>query len=64
MCIRDRPDTLGILNPLQVIEYMRKMKKHYPNMHFDFHAHNDYDLAVSNVLAAVLSLSLIHILKL
>ena len=49
------PDTLGILNPLQVIEYMRKMKKHYPNMHFDFHAHNDYDLAVSNVLAAVLS---------
>ena len=49
------PDTLGILNPLQVIEYMRKMKKHYPNIHFDFHAHNDYDLAVSNVLAAVLS---------
>ena len=49
------PDTLGILNPLQVIEYMRKMKKRYPNTHFDFHAHNDYDLAVSNVLAAVLS---------
>ena len=49
------PDTLGILNPLQVIEYMRKMKKRYPDTHFDFHAHNDYDLAVSNVLAAVLS---------
>ena len=49
------PDTLGILNPLQVIEYMRKMRKHYPKKHFDFHAHNDYDLAVSNVLAAVLS---------
>ena len=49
------PDTLGILNPLQVIEYMRKMKKRYPELHFDFHAHNDYDLAVSNVLAAVLS---------
>ena len=49
------PDTLGILNPLQVIEYMRKMKKRYPNTHLDFHAHNDYDLAVSNVLAAVLS---------
>ena len=49
------PDTLGILNPLQVIEYMRKMKKRYPDLHFDFHAHNDYDLAVSNVLAAVLS---------
>lgn len=49
------PDTLGILNPLQVIEFMRKMKKRYPELHFDFHAHNDYDLAVSNVLAAVLS---------
>ena len=49
------PNTLGILNPLQVIEYMRKMKKRYPNTHLDFHAHNDYDLAVSNVLAAVLS---------
>lgn len=49
------PDTLGVLNPLQVIEYMRKMMKRYPEVHFDFHAHNDYDLAVSNVLAAVLS---------
>ena len=35
------PDTLGILNPLQVIEFMRKMKKRYPMKHFDFHAHND-----------------------
>lgn len=49
------PDTLGVLNPLQVIEFMRKMVKRYPNLHFDFHALNDYDLAVSNVLAAVLS---------
>ncbi len=49
------PDTLGILNPLQVIEYFRKMLKRYPDLHFDFHPHNDYDLAVSNVLAAVLS---------
>ncbi len=49
------PDTLGILNPLQVIEYFRKMIKRYPKLHFDFHPHNDYDLAVSNVLTAVLS---------
>lgn len=49
------PDTLGVLNPLQVIEFFRKMVKRYPEIHFDFHAHNDYDLAVSNVLAAVLS---------
>ncbi|MCR5817852.1 MAG: 2-isopropylmalate synthase [Prevotella sp.] len=49
------PDTLGVMNPLQVIEYFRKMMKRYPQVHFDFHAHNDYDLAVSNSLAAVLS---------
>lgn len=49
------PDTLGIMNPLQCVEYMHKMVKHYPDKHFDFHAHNDYDLAVSNSLAAVFS---------
>ena len=49
------PDTLGIMNPLQVVEYFRKMLKRYPGTHFDFHAHNDYDLAVSNSLAAALS---------
>ena len=49
------PDTLGIINPLQVVEYIRKMLRRYPDKHFDFHAHNDYDLAVSNTLAAVLS---------
>lgn len=49
------PDTLGVMNPLQVVEYFRKMIKRYPHVHFDFHAHNDYDLAVSNSLAAVLS---------
>lgn len=49
------PDTLGIMHPLQCIEFMRKMIKRYPEKHFDFHAHNDYDLAVSNSLAAVLS---------
>ncbi len=49
------PDTLGVLNPLQVLEFVRRMVKRYPEAHFDFHAHNDYDLAISNVLAAVLS---------
>ncbi len=49
------PDTLGIINPLQCVEYVRKMHRRYPDKHFDFHAHNDYDLAVSNTLAAVLS---------
>lgn len=49
------PDTLGIMNPLQCVEYFRKMVKRYPMTHFDFHAHNDYDLAVSNSMAAVFS---------
>ena len=49
------PDTLGILNPLEVVEYIKTMVQRYPDIHFDFHAHNDYDLAVSNALAAVLS---------
>lgn len=49
------PDTLGVMNPLEVVSYMRKMLKRYPDLHFDFHAHNDYDMAVSNSLAAVLS---------
>lgn len=47
------PDTLGVLNPLETLDFMRQMVARYPGVHFDFHAHNDYDLAVSNVLAAV-----------
>ena len=49
------PDTLGILNPIDLVNYVRQMRKRYPTLHFDFHAHNDYDLAISNVLAAVLA---------
>ncbi|MBR6142591.1 MAG: 2-isopropylmalate synthase [Bacteroidaceae bacterium] len=62
------PDTLGILTPMEVTEFVNQMKTHpLPSLKgreyspkggaerglFDFHAHNDYDLAVSNVLAAV-----------
>ncbi len=47
------PDTLGILNPDTTLEYCRRMVERYPSIHFDFHAHNDYDLAVANVYAAV-----------
>ncbi|WP_276893505.1 alpha-isopropylmalate synthase regulatory domain-containing protein [Hallella bergensis] len=49
------PDTLGHMNPMQCTDYVRKMVSRYPDKHFDFHSHNDYDLAVSNTLAAVLS---------
>lgn len=47
------PDTLGVLNPDQTFEFCTRMVQAYPNLHFDFHAHNDYDLAVANVLSAV-----------
>ncbi len=46
------PDTLGILAPHQTKKLMRQMVQTFPALHFDFHAHNDYDLAVANVLAA------------
>ena len=49
------PDTLGVLNPVLVTEFIGKMVNRYPDLHFDFHAHNDYDLAVANSLAAVLA---------
>lgn len=46
------PDTLGIMNPNQVFEYCKRMIARFPELHFDFHAHNDYDLATSNSFAA------------
>lgn len=47
------PDTLGILRPTLTYDYIRQMRQWCPDMRLDFHAHNDYDLAVANVLAAV-----------
>ncbi len=47
------PDTLGILNPGQTYRFCRQMTERYDSLHFDFHAHNDYDLAVGNVYAAL-----------
>jgi D-citramalate synthase len=47
------PDTLGILTPEQSYEFCKEMIDQYPGYHFDFHAHNDYDLAIANVMAAV-----------
>ena len=47
------PDTLGILNPDQAYDYCHKMVDRYPEQRFDFHAHNDYDLAAANVYNAV-----------
>lgn len=47
------PDTLGVLTPLETFEFISSLKSKYPAIHFDFHAHNDYDLATGNVLEAV-----------
>ncbi|MBF4492180.1 MULTISPECIES: alpha-isopropylmalate synthase regulatory domain-containing protein [unclassified Flavobacterium] len=47
------PDTLGVLIPSQAFEFISKIRTKYPEIHFDFHAHNDYDLSVANVMEAV-----------
>lgn len=47
------PDTLGVLTPGEVYQYISAIVKKYPNTHFDFHAHNDYDLGTANVLEGV-----------
>jgi len=47
------PDTLGILNPEQTYDFCKIVRDRYPDLHFDFHSHNDYDLAVANVFSAV-----------
>jgi D-citramalate synthase len=47
------PDTLGILTPINTGQFCKLMCERYPELRFDFHAHNDYDLAVGNVFSAV-----------
>ena len=47
------PDTLGVLIPSEVFEFISKIIPKYPNIHFDFHAHNDYDVSVANTLEAI-----------
>jgi D-citramalate synthase len=47
------PDTLGILDPYETYNFCKTIIDKYPNIHFDYHAHNDYDLAVANVQAGI-----------
>lgn len=47
------PDTLGILIPEEVREYVGELTNKYPNLHFDFHAHNDYDLGTANAYEGI-----------
>jgi D-citramalate synthase len=46
-------DTLGVLSPDEVEKGVSHLTKLYPNLHFEFHGHNDYDLACANCLRAV-----------
>jgi D-citramalate synthase len=48
------PDTLGLLSPEETKSYFIEISTKYPKVHFDFHAHNDYDLSVANVMEAIL----------
>ena len=47
------PDTLGVLTPAETSQFIGQIVKRYPNLHFDFHGHNDYDMSVSNSMEAV-----------
>lgn len=47
------PDTLGILNPVETYDFCKTIIDRYPALSFDFHAHNDYDLAAANVFSAI-----------
>ncbi len=47
------PDTLGILTPGESYTFVSQLVSRYPTLHFDFHAHNDYDLSIANVMEAI-----------
>ncbi len=47
------PDTLGVLTPEKTYDFINEIVSRYPNNHFDFHGHNDYDLSVSNTMEAI-----------
>ncbi len=47
------PDTLGVLTPAETKMFLIEIITRYPNLHFDFHGHNDYDLGVANAMEAV-----------
>jgi D-citramalate synthase len=46
------PDTLGLLSPVQVREFVGRTIGKFPDRHFDFHGHNDYGLGTANTLEA------------
>jgi (R)-citramalate synthase len=47
------PDTLGVLTPAETYVFLKSIIEKYPTTHFDFHAHNDYDLSTANVMESL-----------
>lgn len=47
------PDTLGAFSPAETERYVALMTSTWRDVHFEFHGHNDYGLAVANCMAAV-----------
>jgi D-citramalate synthase len=46
-------DTLGIFNQFDTYQYVSTIVNKYPEVHFDFHAHNDYGLGTANAISAI-----------
>ena len=46
-------DTLGVLDYERTFTYVTELVKKFPTITFDFHGHNDYELATANSMAAV-----------
>jgi D-citramalate synthase len=47
------PDTLGVMTYYETFSFISEVVKSFPEIHFDFHGHNDYDLSVPNAIEAV-----------
>tara|TARA_A200000113_G_scaffold179677_1_gene165338 strand:+ start:683 stop:2197 length:1515 start_codon:yes stop_codon:yes gene_type:complete len=47
------PDTLGVMTYYETYTFISEVIKKFPEIHFDFHGHNDYDLSVANAMEAV-----------
>lgn len=45
-------DTSGMANPVQVAQYLRKLKEAFPNMTYSMHLHNTRGMAFANAVAA------------
>jgi len=49
------PDTLGLLSPPQVRDFISRIIAMFPEPHFDFHGHDDYGLGTANTLEAAIA---------